>query len=831
MAGGEGSRLRPLTLNRPKPLVPVGNRPIMEHILSLLKRQNLHEVVATVHYLGDEIMAHFGDGSDYGVQLEYSVETTPLGTAGSVKNAEALLGNETFVIVSGDALTDCDLQAAIKFHREKKSLATLILYRVPSPLEFGVVITDEEGRIQRFLEKPSWSEVFSDTVNTGMYILEPEVLAMMEANKSYDWSSDIFPKILADGLPIYGYVMDGYWCDVGSLQQYQEAQEHLLSGRVSLPIGDEYTQEKSSGVYVAPHALIDEGVTLVPPVCIGRSVRIRKGARIGPHTVLGESCSVEENATVERSVIWDNTFIGAQVGIHNATVCSRVIIKKDTIIREESVIGDRCLIDSGCVIRPRIKLWPDKIIERGSTVTMSLVWGNRWRGSLFHELGVVGLSNVEITPDFSVRLAAAFGSTLPAGSRVVTSRDSTRSSRMVKRAIISALLSTGCNVADLRSAAPPIVHHFMRWSGSNGAIHTRKLPGNNRTTLIEIFDQKGQYLSRNAERKVENLFFREDFRRTDTDSLGQLEFSSRAVEEYQEGYYKEIELKESRQLRLRVACDYGYSPLASFFPQMLDRLGVESISMNGFNDAKRAPRSEAEILKHVENLREIVSSVKYDLGVLFLADGERMIVVDERGRVLDSHNLFAVLGYLLTKLAEEPTIALTLVAPNRLERFLVEMGAKVIRTKADTRSLLTEATTGQAMLGGDANGGFIFPYFHSGLDAMFAFGELLEGLQKTGLKLGEVVDELPHFEVAYETVRVPWENKGHVMKVLADEQAKTADSGPTTGLKFWSDGNWVLVLPDDVEPVVHVYAEAENAQDGKNLAMEFARKIERIQIN
>ena len=166
MAGGEGTRLRPLTINCPKTLVPICNQPIMEHILTLLKRHGITDVVATVHYLSDEIQSYFGDGADLDMHIVYSNETSPLGTAGSVKQAEPYLDRERFVIVSGDALTDCDFEKAIAFHKKKKSLATLILYRVPSPLEFGVVITDEDGRIQRFLEKPSWSEVFSDTVNT-----------------------------------------------------------------------------------------------------------------------------------------------------------------------------------------------------------------------------------------------------------------------------------------------------------------------------------------------------------------------------------------------------------------------------------------------------------------------------------------------------------------------------------------------------------------------------------------------------------------------------------------------------------------------------------------
>ena len=224
MAGGEGTRLRPLTSHRPKPLAPVLNKPIMEHIIVLLKEHGITEIVVTLHYLADEIEGYFGDGSDWGVKLYSSVEDTPLGTAGSVKQAEEHLRDDSFVIVSGDALTDIDLTQAIEFHRKKGSMATIVLSHVPNPLEFGVVITDDDGRIRRFLEKPSWGEVFSDTVNTGMYILEPSVFDYMEPGRSYDWSQDIFPQMLREEKPLFGYVMSDYWCDVGNLNQYREAQ-------------------------------------------------------------------------------------------------------------------------------------------------------------------------------------------------------------------------------------------------------------------------------------------------------------------------------------------------------------------------------------------------------------------------------------------------------------------------------------------------------------------------------------------------------------------------------------------------------------------------------
>lgn len=792
MAGGEGSRLRPITSNLPKPLVPACNRPIMEHIVELLKRHGVREVVVTLHYLADEIQSYFDDGSDLDVEISYSIEDTPLGTAGSVKKAEASLRDDTFLIISGDALTDCDLSKAIAFHKAKGSLATLVLYRIPSPTEFGVVITNDDGKVIRFLEKPTWSEVFSDTVNTGMYILEPEIFDLMEDGKNYDWSQDIFPELLRRDMPMYGYVMEEYWCDVGTLGQYREAQEDLLSGKTTLPLPG---TEIQPGVWAQDSSTIDPEVTLIPPVCIGRNTKIKRYSRIGPYTVIGDNSLVEEGAVIERSVIWDSAYIGANVSIHSATLASRVTIKRDTVVREDAVIGDRCLVDVGCTIRPRIKLWPDKIIERGSTVTMSLVWGNKWRGTLFRSLGVAGLSNIEITPDYATRLGSAFGSTVPNGSTIITSRDSTRSSRMIKRAIMASLLSVGCDVLDMRSTAVPIARHFTKLSGAVGCVNIRKIPGNRRVSLIELFDSRGAYLPRNQERKVESAFFREDFLRVDPEDLGQIEFASRAIEAYQADFFRAM-FRPTTPKRMRIVCDYGYSGIGSIFPAMLGQLGADAISINSFNDAKLAPRTVNEINLHVENIQRIVETLGYDLGVLFTDEGERLMVVNDRGRVIEGNALFAAICSLVSKTHKNASLAMSVTAPSRIEEMLRNQNSTVIRTKADTRSLMASALDAGVNFAGDDRGGFIFPSFHPGFDAMFSLANLLGMLQEVGASLSELTDSLPQFRLAYETVRCPWENKGSVMRQITEEFKDAQRVELVDGIKIFNENSWVLVLPE-----------------------------------
>lgn len=809
MAGGEGSRLRPLTVNRPKPLVPVGGRPIMDHIVRHLKSHGLTEIVSTLYYLSDEIESYFGDGSEFGVSMSYSLEDTPLGTAGSVKKAEDFLKESAFIIISGDALTNCDLTKAIEWHKQKGSMATLVLKRMPSPLDFGIVITREDGHIERFLEKPGWSEVFSDTVNTGIYIIEPEVLDLMEQGRSYDWSQDIFPKLLADGKPIYGYVMDEYWSDIGSLPQYREAQQDLLTGDAGLEVPGTLIRQ---GVWVGQGTTIEGSVEIIAPCAVGSDVRIKKGATIGPNTVLGNGVLVDESASISNSVLWEHCYVGQSAILEGALVGSRTTVKKDSVLRDGAVIGDQCLIDVGCVIKPDVKIWPSKVIERGSTVNLSLVTGNRWRGNLFRELGVAGLSNIEITPEFATRFGMAFGSVLKPGSRVIAARDSTRSSRMTKRSIIASLLSTGCTVIDMRSSPIPITRHHIRASGAAGGFSVRKFPGSTRMTLIEALDNSGAYVNQALQRKIESGFFREEFRRTDPDELGMIIVESHAADMYTHDFFECVKPLSSAR-RPRVVIDYGYSSISTIFPSILNRAGIEAIALNSLNDAKLAPRTPDDIKRHLATLSSIVASLNCDFGVLVTNEGERLTIVDDLGIPVTGHALLGLFSVLVAKTHENADIVLNFNAPDRLEEALTDMGAKVTRSRSTVRDMMNACMEPGVVFGGDEQGGFVFPTLTGGFDAMFALVNLVQMLETTGAKTSEIAQSLPEFHVLHETIPCPWEKKGTVMREIAERFRGSDQIELKEGLKIYFGRSWVLILPDSFEPAIHIYCEGENSKE------------------
>ncbi len=803
MAGGEGARLRPLTCNLPKPMAPVGNRPIMHHIVRLLHELGVEQAFATLHYLADEVESYFEN----------------------VPDRDRLEG--TFAIVSGDALTDFDLRPAIEFHRARGAMVTLVLTRVANPVEFGVVIVDEEGRVQRFLEKPSAGEVFSDTVNTGIYIMEPEALDRVDPARAFDFSKDLFPTLLAEGAVLCGYVADGYWTDIGGLEQYRQANHDCLEGRVKVVLPGEQMEE---GVWVGEQTRLHPSARVIPPVLIGRGCTIEAGAQVGPFTIIGDHNIVEEGAVLDHAVTWSGTYVGRGSRVNGATVCRNVVVKSNVTVNEGAVVGDRCLLDDGTTVMPNIRLWPHKVTERGSKVTMSLIWGRKWPGTLFGESGVRGLSNVEITPDYAARLGAAFGAYLEPGAQVITSRDSHLVSRMVKRAIIAGLMSVGANVLDLRIMPSAVARHITHISGASAGVHVAVSPSDATQTLIEFFDASGRNLGRAAERKIEGIFFREDFRRAPIEEVGNLEFMGRTMEYYTEGFLDFVDAEAIGRWGPNLVIDYAYGPLCMLMPMVLGRLGCECTALNAFVDPTRAHQAWLERRERLASLGDVLKALHADVGLLIGAHGNRFAAIDEVGEPLVGDDLLlAMVDLVLAQSGPGTRVAVPFTATSGVEEVCAARGGIAVRTKADARSLMEQAGSDpEVAFAGDTDGGFIFPRFLPAFDAMISVGKLLELLGKSGERLSEVRARLPRYHRAAADVACPWERKGMVMRRL-HEETQDQKTEQLDGIKVFLDTGWVLVLPDVTGPSLHVRAESADRERADALVAEYAARIEGMQ--
>jgi mannose-1-phosphate guanylyltransferase/phosphomannomutase len=802
MAGGSGTRLRPITCDMPKPMVSVLNRPITEHILNLLKRHNIREVIATLHYLPDVIRDHFGDGSDFGVNMIYVVEEDqPLGTAGCVKNVESLL-DSTFIVISGDSITDFDLTAAIKFHRQKKSKATLILRRVSDPMAFGVVITNENDHITRFLEKPSTGEVFSDTVNTGIYILEPEVLDFLPANEPSDFSNDLFPLLLAKGVPMYGYIASGYWCDVGSLEAYRQAQYDAIRGRVHLDL--DYVQLRT-GLWIGKHTVISPTVVIEPPVLIGSNCSIGDRTKISAGTVIGDRVTIGSDCDLQRPIIGNSAMIAEECHLWACTISRNARIDRRAHVMEGAVVGSNSLIGEEARIFPNVRIWPSKQVEAGATLTTNLIWGAMASRNLFGQHSVSGLANVDITPEFAVKLGAAYGATLRPSSHVMVSRDQRTISRMLTRSLISGLMSVGINIENLESTAIPISRFIAPSLGVVGGVHVRVHPDRNDCIMIEFLNPHGININKSIEKKIEGTFFKEDFRRARIEEIGEISYPTRVLDYYNSGFAKNIDVEAIRFSDCKkIVIDYVYAVSGAVLPRILGKFSTDVMVLNAsLNEVAPTP---AEREKMLIQLTDVVKAVKANFGVQVYANGEKFILIDESGKTIRDEFLTGLMVDMALMSQHGGTIVVPVSASGMVEVIAEKYGGQVIRTRANSTDLMeTCYGTQGVVLGGSAEMGFIFPQLHPGFDAMFSIAKIMEWITIQKRSLSQVRTHLPHCHFRKRFVRCPWGIKGtlmrHLVELYANEKIELID-----GVKiFYTANDWVLVIPDAGDPLVHVF--------------------------
>ncbi len=827
MAGGEGSRLRPLTLERPKPMLPVVNRPVLGHIFHLLKQHGIVDVVVTLQYLAAQIQDYYGDGKAIGMNIDYVIEESPLGTAGSVRNAQRFLADdEPFLVISGDALTDFDLTALVDYHRGRKALLTMALYPVPDPLEYGVINIYEDGRVAQFLEKPKWGAATSDTVNTGIYVVQPEVLQRISTERSVDWSQHIFPRMLANGEPLYGYVAQGYWCDIGTLSEYQRANNDLLNGVLNLgSLGDHI----GSGIWTGGPVTIAPSAQILGPVYLGEEVQIKDEVEIHGPAVIRDFTVLDNRSHIHRSIVWRNCYIGEGVELRGAVIGRQCSLKARSSVFEGAILADRSVVGEDAVIQAGVKLWPNKEVEAGATVTHSIIWGSQSRRVLFGRYGVTGVVNVDFTPDFIARLGAAFGTTLPKGSIVTINRDPHRSSRMIKRAMVSGLPSAGNHVRDLREVPIPVARYYTRKSNAVGGIHVRLSPYDPRVVDIRFFDETGLNLRREQERVVERVFFREDYRRAYMDDIGNIDYATDVVHVYTQGYLGALDVPVIQHSKRKIVVDYAHAPAAEVLPQLLEMLNVEVVPLNARIDANKLAVSQKEFWAERAQLATITGALgDVSLGIRLDVGGEKMFVVDETGASLPNAVVSTAMAALVFQSCPGSTIVVTADQSLLFERLAQRYRGCVRRCSVDGQSLMEAASAGDVVMATDGTGNFVFPALHPVIDGLIAVGKLVEFLAKEELHLSQVIANLPPCYMASGEVLATWETKGRIMRCLVEQFAKFRTE-TIDGIKIYlSDDSWVLIRPGADQPVFYVTAEAKSTAAAQEIVADYGGLVRRL---
>jgi mannose-1-phosphate guanylyltransferase / phosphomannomutase len=821
MAGGEGTRLRPLTSNQPKPMVPIVGKPCMEHILELLREHGLEDVIVTVAFMPQAIRSYFGNGDTLGMSIEYSVEESPLGTAGSVRLASDRL-DETFVVISGDALCDVDLTDLIRSHRERGAAVTIGLKSVDNPLEFGIVVTDEEGRIERVLEKPSWSQVFSDTINTGIYVLEPEVLRHVPTDGPFDFSKELFPLLLEMGRPMYGYVFDDYWQDIGNLDQFRQANFDALDERVRLNVPGIRLR---GNIWLGEGVEVDDLAAIEGPAFLGNYCRVAPDATAGPYSVLGSSVTLLERARTERSVIDAATHIGRSARVEGAVVGRSCDIRAHAHVQEGAAIGDEVTLGAQSAVLPGVRIYPYKEVETGAQIHESLIWESRASSNLFGAAGVSGLVNVDLTPDTAVRLAAALGTALKRGARVVASRESPPACRMIKRAMISGLNSTGVDVADLRVLPASVSRHLLKTQNFDAGFHVGVSYADPEMLEIRFYEQPGISLTPSLQKEIEKHFTRHELRRSAFNAVGAVTYPARVRESYAQDLLSTLDVEAIRTRSYRIVVDYGFSATSFVLPLLLGPLEVEAVSAHGFSTDSAEPSTT--LREAVGQAKRLVSAISADLGVVFDRAGERLFLIDEQAHEIPVEQTLLLFLRLMGSDGRNGKLAFPITVTSQVEELVKGSNLEVVRTPASLAELTKAAAGDGVIFAGAVGGGYVFPEFLPAYDAVASLCKLLELLAPVGKPVSELVAELPASTLVHRQVPCPWALKGTVMRVVT-ERLRDREVDLLDGIKVFDERGWAQVLPDPDEPLVHIYAEGRTEEDSRALESELRELVEEI---
>ncbi len=820
MAGGFGTRIQPLTNALPKPMLPAVGRPMMEHIMLQLKAVGIREFVVLLYFKPEVVKEYFGDGSRLGVSIDYVLPDDDYGTAGAVKKAEPLLKDEPFIIVSGDLITDFNFEKIIAFHEERKSKLTITLTSVADPLQFGVVITDKRGEIQRFLEKPGWGEVFSDTINTGIYVCEPEMLSYIPENSNFDFSKDLFPRMMGDGVTLWGYNAKGYWRDVGNPQSYREAINDILNLKTGVTLPGKRVKVGEGVAYVEPGVDLPKDLSIEGTAVIGRDVKLSKGIHL-KNSVIGEGSTIERKVTLQECTLWERVRVGEQCELNNTLLCNDNILGKKCMVRQGAIVAEACELGKGVLIEKDITIWPKKAIEDAAVVSSNVIWGDKYKKSLFEGGQVKGRTNIELSCEMATKLAAAFASNLPVGAKVYVSRDYHKASRMLKRAFMSGLMSAGVDILNPHFVPSAVLRHSLsRRPDVLAGVHFRQSESCAQQTEILFYDEYGLAVNSSVEKSCERIFFRENFRRVGGEDLGSIYEAHTLGTEYIAGFMEQIDVEKLGATQPKVAVDLLYGNTTMVFPTLLNNLGVENVILNAYFDDKKLSKLPAHLEKARVNISQIVRTLHMNAGFLIYPHGQRLEIITETGRRLEGHEaLMVVLQLLDATSREKRRVYLPVSAPDVCDSQLKNLTI----TRGKMHNLSAKEIEAYDLVA-TLDNQFAFTGFGLNFDAMFAAVKIVEMLSSSGQKLDDLLSSSGRYHFAHQQIPCDLSMKGTMMRRFSEE-AMGKEVSFADGVKIMHSGGFVVMVPDQYDDLIHLYIQAADEESGSAMLIEYATKI------
>jgi len=814
MAGGFGTRLRPLTINVPKPMVPICNVPMMEHVVSLLVKHGITDITSLLYFQPEKIRNYFKDGSKFGVKMDYVQPDDDYGTAGAVRYALSS-SNEPVLVISGDLITDFDLTEAMSWHNERNADATLLLTRMENPLAYGIVITDDEGHITRFLEKPSWGEAFSDTINTGIYILNPSAIELIPPKTNFDFSQNLYPLMLSRKMGLYGKIMKGYWKDVGNVDEYQLAHVDFFSSTLDLSLRMKKEETKDATIYKGDNIHINDNVEFSGKVVLGDDVYLESGVKLH-NCVIGHRNRIGSGAEFKNSIVWSDCNIGAESNITSSVVCYNARLGRNVQLMDDVIVSDDTVIGDGATVKANCKIWPGKIVDPGAIVSTSIVWGDRWNRELFTNSKITGLALTEITPEMAVKIGAAFGAFLGAGTEVVTSRDASDTSRLIKRGLMSGLLAAGVDVADLEVLPIPVVRYGLRKGTFAAGIFVRHNPNDFHLIDCIFFDGSGLDMPTSKLKKVERMYFGEDFERASLDNIGHLDMVQHVLEDYREDFIKQIDGDLIRKAGYKVVIDHSNGSSSQIFPNLFSQLEISTVELNANLNPRKFSTSPEENAKATVQLSAIVTSLNADIGFLLNPVAEKLSLVDEEGKPIDNQLLLLIVIDLFLRTNGAKKIAVPVSSSMGVDDIAAKYGTEVVRVANDHLAMMEIFLRGEVEFVGGTRGGFIFPGFQMGSDAMLAMVKILEMMAVTKTHLSELRKNFEYLNRMTVSVPCPWSKKGMIMRKLITSSDKKQRQ-LVDGVRIKEDTGWVMLVPDKVTAAFDIQAETESPEQTKEL--------------
>jgi mannose-1-phosphate guanylyltransferase/phosphomannomutase len=818
MAGGFGTRIQPLTNSIPKPMLPILNKPMMEHIIKKLKSVGINEIVVLLYFKPEVIQNHFKDGSDLGIKINYVLPDDDYGTAGAVKKAQKYL-DERFIVVSGDLVTDFDFKEIIGFHDAVNSKLTITLTSVEDPLQFGVVITDKDGKILRFLEKPGWGEVFSDTINTGIYVIEPEILDYIPDNIPFDFSKDLFPKLMKEGITLYGYNAKGYWRDVGNPESYREVNKDILKEKVKIDFEGEKIVYPSGVLYTKTKDL-PANLEIVGKVVLDENVKLEENITL-ENVVIGKNCHIGKNTYIKDSVLWWDVKIGDNCRFLNSVICNNNIIENNVRAEHGVIIAEGCEIKDNVAFEKDVIIWPNKLIEEGSIISSNLIWGDKWKSSLFEGGKVSGRTNIELSNEMAAKLAASFGSILPLGKTILMSRDYHRASRMLKRSFLGGLLGSGLNVIDLKLMPLPVMRFLLSNTDAIGGVHFRQSPENPTITEILFYDNDGLLIDTNTEKSIERIFFRESFRRVNYNEIGEIKDEPLPLKSYKEKFLSLIDQESIKSHKFKIIADLLNGSTSIIYPDIVNTIGIENIILNAYFDEKKLSQISTLHKKSAEEISKMVNVLSADIGFVMYPNGQRVVIISDNGEILDNETAILIILYLIDKTVNRQVkVYLPVYVPEVMD----EMFENIIIERGKTIGLKSNFLKDYYFFG-NLEGNYTFTEMSYSFDGMFTSIKILEMLSKTKQKISDIQKIIPNHYFEHKVVSCPINLKGKMMRKFTEE-AIGKDASFVDGVKIFIDKKtWILMLPDQYADSLHLYVNSDKEEKAKAVLNEYIDKI------